>query len=85
MTLPQRLVALIEQEQRAGHLGAVEPIQFMITVLGSCIYYFVAEPIVREVLVHIGQPFDRESFLAQRRQAIFDVLYYGVKKREKNP
>jgi TetR/AcrR family transcriptional regulator len=87
MTLPKRLIALIEQERRAGHLRPVEPIQFMITVLGACIYFFAAEPIIREVLVSIrpGKPFDRKAFLAQRRQSIFDVLYYGVKKREQSP
>jgi TetR/AcrR family transcriptional regulator len=87
MTLPKRLVALIERERRAGHLRPVEPIQFMITVLGACIYFFAAEPIIREVLVSIrpGKPFDRKAFLAQRRQSIFDVLYYGVKKREQSP
>jgi TetR/AcrR family transcriptional regulator len=84
LTLPQRLIALIEQEQRAGHLGPVDPIQFMTTVLGSCIYFFAAEPIVSEVLASIQpeKPFDRAAFIAQRRQSIFDVLYYGVKKRE---
>ena len=87
MTLPKRLVALIQQEQQAGHLGPVDPIQFMITVLGSCIYFFAAEPIVREVLASVqpGKPFDRKAFLAQRRQSIFDVLYYGLKKREESP
>jgi hypothetical protein len=59
----------------------------MITVLGSCIYFFAAEPIVREVLASVqpGKPFDREAFLAQRRESIFDVLYYGLKKREQSP
>ncbi len=87
MTLPKRLVALIKREQRAGQLGPVDPIQFMITVLGSCIYFFVAEPIIREVLASIqpAKPFDRQAFLAQRRHSLFDVLYYGVKKREQSP
>ena len=87
MTLPKRLVALILQEQQAGHLGPVDPIQFMITVLGSCIYFFAAEPIVREVLASVqpGKPFDRKAFLAQRRQSIFEVLYYGLKKRGESP
>lgn len=87
MTLPKRLVALIRQEQQAGRLGPVDPIQFMITVLGSCIYFFAAEPIVREVVASVqpGKPFDREAFLAHRRQSIFDVLYYGLKKRGESP
>jgi hypothetical protein len=35
--------------------------------------------------VQPGKPFNREAFLAQRRQSIFDVLYYGLKKREQSP
>jgi len=84
MTLPQRLFELIGREQGAGNIGPVNPLQFMVTLLGSCIYYFAAEPVVVAVIQSIrpGLAFDRQQFIAERKEEIFNVLYYGIKKRE---
>ncbi len=84
MTLPQRLFALIKREQEAGHIGPVNPLQFMVTLLGSCIYYFAAEPVVVAVIqsIHPGIAFDRQQFIAERKEEIFNVLYYGIKIRD---
>jgi len=84
LTLPQRLFNLIRHEQEAGLIGAVDPFQFMVTLLSSCIYYFAAEPIVVAVAqaVRPGVPFDRLQFISERKEEIFNVLYYGIKKRE---
>jgi len=83
-TLPQRLFELIGREQGAGNIGPVNPLQFMVTLLGSCIYYFAAEPVVVAVIQSIrpGLAFDRQQFIAERKEEIFNVLYYGIKKRE---
>lgn len=84
ISFPNRFLKLISQEVEAGRLEAVDPAQTVITVLGSCIYYFVAEPIIRAVLSKV-QPdltYDRAAFVASRKEEIFKVIYYGLKKRE---
>ncbi len=84
ISFPNRFLKLISQEVEAGKLEAVDPAQTVITVLGSCIYYFVAEPIIRAVLSKV-QPdltYDRAAFVASRKEEIFKVIYYGLKKRE---
>ncbi len=84
LTLPQRLFGLISREQEAGEIGPVSPFQFMVTLLGSCMYFFAAEPIVVAVIqaVRPGVPFDRLQFITERKEEIFNVLYYGIKKRK---
>lgn len=80
MTLPQRMIAIIRREARAGRIRPVDGPQLMITLLGSCIYYFAAEPIVEAMIAHV-QPsagYDRQRFISQRKEAIFDVIYRGL-------
>ncbi len=86
VNLANRMARLITAEVEAGRLARVDPIQTVVTVLGACIYYFVAEPIIGAVLAKIepGSVLDRESFIAQRKEEIFKVLYYGLKNREES-
>lgn len=83
ITLPQRMYALVRRELDAGRIRPVNPPQLIITILGACIYYFVMEPIVSTVIAHVepGAAYDRRSFIAERKESIFDVVYYGIKKR----
>ena len=83
LTLPQRLVALVAEEVKAGRIRRVDPPQLIITLLGACIYYFVAEPMVEAIVPHV-QPdsvYDRERFLSDRKESIVDVIYFGLKTR----
>jgi TetR/AcrR family transcriptional regulator len=87
LTLPQRMFALIERELEAGTIRRVDPGHFMITLLGACIYFFIAEPVIQPILVYT-QPraeYDRRRFIAGRKESIFNVLYYGLKKRNARP
>jgi len=83
LSLPERFFALIQREIAAGTIAPVNPAQLMITLLGSCIWYFVGEPIVVAMMNNLDpeHPFDRERFLEERKGQIFHVLYYGIKKR----
>jgi hypothetical protein len=80
------MVRLITKGIEEGNLEPVDPTQTVVTVLGACIYYFVAEPIIGAVLSKIqpGMVLDRERFIAQRKEEIFKVLYYGLKKRDES-
>ncbi len=87
VSLPQRMFALIRRESESGSIRPIDPPQLMITLLGSCLFYFVAEPLVIEILNHV-QPqadYDRARFIEQRKESIFDVIYYGLKAREESP
>jgi TetR/AcrR family transcriptional regulator len=67
-----------------GVIRSVDPGQFILTLIGSCLYFALAEPIIMEIgsLEGFVEGFDRDGFLQKRKKEIFSVLYYGVRKRE---
>lgn len=83
---PWRLIRIIEEAAKRGEIDtAVDGRQFLITLLGACIYFFMAEPIVAQVLSS-DDSYDRERFLKERKKAIFNTLMYGIKPRgDKQP
>jgi TetR/AcrR family transcriptional regulator len=66
----------------AGIIRSVDPGQFVLTLIGSCLYFALAEPIILEIGSQEGfmQAFDRNAFLQKRKKEIFSVLYYGIRK-----
>ncbi len=80
--LPGLFLQAIEKAVKNGEIVPVDPKHFMMTLIGASIFYFVAEPIVSSVLL-TGDDFDRDAFIESRKQAIFEILYYGIKPREK--
>ncbi len=82
--LPQRMAQLLDREHKAGRIRATDPVQFMITLIGSCMWVFLAEPIVRAIIqgVRPDRAFDLARFVGERKRALFDVIYLGMKTRE---
>ena len=70
----------IARAMEKGEIRPVDPIQFIMTLLGSCLYFALAEPLIREIGQQEGfiRKFDREAFLEQRKSAIFSQLFYGI-------
>ena len=65
-----------------GVIRSVDPGQFILTMIGSCLYFALAEPIIMEIgsLEGFSEGFDRDQFLQRRKKEIFSVLYYGIRK-----
>jgi len=84
LSFPQRMAALIEREHSEGRIRSADPVQFILTLVGSCLWFFLAEPIVRAVMGTLlpDSSFDPSHFVEARKKAIFDVLYYGMKTRD---
>jgi TetR/AcrR family transcriptional regulator len=78
--LPELLVSMLERAKRKGEIIDIDSRHFIMTLIGASIFFFVAEPIVFSILPR-EESFNRKHFLAQRKRAIFDVLYYGIKPR----
>ena len=81
-SLPHRMFTLIEREAAAGTLRPVDPPQLVITLLGSCIYYFLAEPMVEAVIDHVrpGLSYDRQRFIAKNGKNRFSTSFTTVSK-----
>ncbi|MHB2154700.1 TetR/AcrR family transcriptional regulator [Calditrichota bacterium GD2] len=76
--------AIINELKLAGERGEImhieQPVQFLLTLIGSCVYFFLAKPILEPMFPEID--FNSSEFIEQRKQMIFEQLYYGIKKRE---
>jgi len=78
---PRLLFEAIEKAIESGEIRKIDPRQFILTLIGSCIFYAVARPIVFAFL-NDNDEMNTKDFIEKRKDAIFDILYYGLKPRE---
>ena len=76
------MLGKVQKGIEAGVIRPVDPGQFILTLIGSCLYFALAEPIIMEIrsLEGFMEGFDRDGFLQKRKKEIFSVLYYGIRK-----
>lgn len=75
---PWKLLVLIARAKEKGEIRSdVDPRQFIVTLLGACVYFFIAEPIITR-LFSDPEPFDRERFLEERKESILHTLFHGI-------
>jgi len=67
---PEAILKMIRRGIEKKQFRKVDPQQFMITLLSTIIFYFIAKPVLTNVL----SIEDEEEFLDQRKQHIQDVL-----------
>jgi TetR/AcrR family transcriptional regulator len=70
-------IRMMEEAMENGEIVKMDPRQVILTVIGSSLFYFMAEPIIRVLLIP-EESFDREIFLKERKEAIFNLIYYGL-------
>ena len=81
---PQIMLNELKLAQQRGEIVSLEqPVQFILTLIGACVYFFLARPIAEPLFPEID--FNAPEFLEQRKKMIFEHLYYGLKKRETKP
>jgi len=77
---PWHLIDIINRGIQNGEIRSdVDARQLLLTLLGSCTYYFIAEPIIMSVFSGPLQ-IEKEQFLEERKQSILDTVLYGVLK-----
>lgn len=72
--LPLQLLQMIRGGVARGELRPAPPEQSLLSLMGLCLFYFVARPLIGAVF---GLA-DEETFLAQRKAAILDLLQGGL-------
>ena len=84
--MPQELsehlpaIGIMEDSMEKGEIVKMDPRQIILTIIGSSLFYFMGEPIIRVLLI-TEESFDREKFLEERKEAIFNIVYYGLSPR----
>jgi hypothetical protein len=70
-------VRILKKAMAEGKIVNMDPRQIIITIIGSCLFYFIGEPIICTVLIREAN-FDREKFIEERKEAIFKIIYFGL-------
>lgn len=80
---PQRFIETFEHAAKDGEIRSLDPVQTLITVMGACIYFFAGYPVLSVVIPHLKR--ERRRFLRERKEHVFDIIYYGLKPRPEDP
>lgn len=77
LPIPSKLIEVIQRGIASGDFRRVDPRQFLITVIGSAVFYFIAQPILQPIL-HIT---DEETFIARRATHLEELLLAGLERK----
>ncbi len=72
-----KAVAVIERGMEKGEIVPQDPLQVLATIVGSCLFYFIAEPIFKTLFVDEAT-FDRDHFIEERKESIYQILSFGL-------
>ncbi|WP_233993740.1 TetR/AcrR family transcriptional regulator [Salinibacter altiplanensis] len=76
---PQILVETIASAVDAGEIRAVDPQHTVLSVVSSCLFFFVARPTVQ--IMHPAAEDDWGAFVEARKDHLFDLIYHGLAPR----
>jgi TetR/AcrR family transcriptional regulator len=76
---PQRMAALIARAVERGEIAEIDPRHFLVTLVSSCLFPFVALPMVSTLIPEAVT--DYEAFLEDRKRNILAVLRRGIEPR----
>ncbi len=79
-TPPSILVNTIEDAVEAGEIRPVDPHHAVLTVISTCLYFFVARPTVQ--ILHPPAERDWDAFVEERKDHLFDLIYRGLAPRD---
>lgn len=77
----QKPLGLIRRAMDNDEIIRMDPRQVVATVIGSCLFYFIAEPIFKTLFTN-EETFDRDAFIEERKEAVYKLLLSGLKPRD---
>lgn len=76
--LPLAFLKSAEKAIEEHEIKQVDPMQLMLSVIGSINYFFMAEPMFK-TLFEEQESFDRQEFVQHRKADIYNMVYNGIK------
>ena len=76
---PQILVETIAAAVEAGEIRPVDPQHTVLSVVSTCLFFFVAQPTVE--IMHPTAGEDWGAFVEARKEHLFDLIYHGLAPR----
>jgi TetR/AcrR family transcriptional regulator len=80
--IPATLVRSLQAEAKAGKIRPMQPIHFILNMVGMCVATVMAMPILRKVGPSVGLKIDfDDAFLNDRIEAITSMIFHGIRKK----
>ena len=76
---PQILVETVAAAVEAGEIRPVDPQHTVLSVVSTCLFFFVAQPTVE--IMHPTAGEDWGAFVEARKEHLFDLIYHGLAPR----
>jgi TetR/AcrR family transcriptional regulator len=73
---PKILIETIESAAASGEIRPVDPDQTVVSVVSSCLFFFVTRPTVE--VIHLEAEEDWDTFVEDRKEHVFDLIYHGL-------
>jgi TetR/AcrR family transcriptional regulator len=73
---PQIFIEKVEAAVASGEIRAVDPDHTLVSVISTCIFFFVMRPTVQTM--HAEAASDWGEFVEARKDHLFDLLYHGL-------
>jgi len=73
---PTILVETIAAAVEAGEIRRVDPDHTVLSVVSTCLFFFVAQPTVQ--VMHPAAGEDWDAFVEERKEHLFDLIYRGL-------
>jgi TetR/AcrR family transcriptional regulator len=73
---PAILVETIAAAVEAGEIRRVDPDHTVLSVVSTCLFFFVARPTVQVMHPTAGEDWD--AFVEERKEHLFDLIYHGL-------
>lgn len=80
--VPAQIAKRFQDEMDKGRIRKMALPQLLISIVGATLYYFMAEPILSDfsdLPLFGAEKFDRSKFLEERKDALFTLVYHGIK------
>jgi AcrR family transcriptional regulator len=71
------IILRVEKAIKDGDIRPIDPTNFVLSLLGMCVFPFVAEPMLVHLLPGFGT--DSPNFLKNRTEAIIDLIYADLR------
>lgn len=67
----------IQQAREKGEIIPIDPRQLVATIIGACLFYFIAQPIFHTLFINEDN-FNRQQFIEERKEAVFQIISQGI-------
>ncbi|MDH7514571.1 MAG: TetR family transcriptional regulator [Bacteroidota bacterium] len=82
-TPPHIFFESYERAVRRGEIRDIGAVQTLLTMIGACVLSFMAPPIV--FALYPMERKTRKQFMNERKEHIFNILYFGLQPRVESP